>query len=143
MPRRALPMLVLLGWLIVPGNLHAEPREWDLARVTELADRLVTELAEGRKAAAKAPAQESVHQQRTRDAAVVRVEQVHRVALEYRRLLRPGVSRFETEGLFISLRDLASGVGEEAGDAVPRREPIGHWRNALHLISELGEYYEL
>lgn len=138
--RRAGFAAAVLALLTAP--IGAASAEWDGERATALSERLVEELEAGLDAAERAPEQTTVHQQRTRDAAVRHGREVLEAAAELRARLRSGAGRFETEGLY-------QGVDERMGrtiglgrDAVPRREPMEHWKAAERTLRELGAYYQ-
>ena len=120
----------------------AEPPEWDQARVTELARQLVAELDAALSAAAEAPAQETVRQQRQRDAAVLQVKRVRQDAARLYNDLRGGRGRYPTAPIFERALDRASDTFQIGGDAVTFKEPLAHWRAAGEIAREMARYYE-
>lgn len=142
MHRLLLALWVSLSALGFAAPLGAEPVEWDQPRVTALAADLLSELDAALAAAADSPEQESVRQQRQRDAAVGQVKRVRQHAEKLLSELRAGRGLYQTQPYFRVAHELASETFQIAGDAVPFEEPIRHWKAAGEIAQEMSRYYE-
>jgi hypothetical protein len=130
-----------LAVFLLPVSALAQALEWDQERVIELAEQLTQELAAASAAASEAPAQQTVMQQRSRDAAVRQIERVRSDADALLKKLRAGLGRDATATYFYLVLERAGEVIEIAGDAVPRKDPIAHWRAAGETAREMARYY--
>ncbi len=127
--------------LLPAGSPAGEAQAWDQQRVRELAVQLSEQLRAARAAAAEAPEQDTVLQQRSRDAVVARVTRMQAVADQLRTQLGAGWGREETRGSFESVRDQARQALDKAGDAVPRKKPFAHFTAARETVNQMAPFY--
>jgi len=109
--------------------------------VTHLAVQLEASLGEGLEFASKAALQETVLQQRTRDAAVREMEKAHRVAGEYVKRLQQGATRDSSEPFFNQLRGIVNQARVTARDASPGSGMSAVLARIDVLLREVGESY--
>lgn len=139
---RASRALVVAVGFALSAPAGAEPLAWDQARVTELAKQLVGELDAALAAASESPAQETVRQQRQRDAAIGQVRRVRQDAAKLFNDLRGGRGRYPTAPIFQRALERASETFQIGGDAVAFKEPVAHWEAAGEIARAMARYYE-
>jgi len=134
--RAAAPALVLLvsllgplpsAWSQAQTEATAEvpieaPADWDQRRAIALANQLEESMRRAIEAAETAHPQRTAMQQRTRDAALVRMKEAHRYSVEYAEKVRGGWSRDDSEPFFMQLRHTTRLARENARDAVAAPE---------------------
>jgi hypothetical protein len=119
-------LLLMVGPGLAAADGHGEmgapaegAPEWDPARVSVLANSMRDALATGLKAASEQPPQATAFQQRTRDAALSEMKQVHSQAEDYAKKIADGWSREQSRAWFDLLREGYASARTAAGDAIP------------------------
>ncbi len=133
--------LSVLVALLPTGAPAGEAQPWNPQSMHALSVQLSEQLRAVRTAAAQAPEQDTVLQQRSRDAVVARVTRMQAVADQLRTQLEAGWGREETRGSFESVRDQARQALDKAGDAVPRKEPFAHFSAARETVNQMAPFY--
>ena len=136
--------LALLGSMLLLATppSRAEGLDWDQDHVTELAVKLTEVFTDAKAAADDAPQQVTVLQQRTRDAAVARFEQVRDATEKLLRKLRSGAGRYATVAYFELVQARLREVRGIARDAVPRGETRELLTAADEILGQLSRYYQ-
>jgi hypothetical protein len=127
--------------VLISAPAPGEPLPWDQEAATQLALEITVELRELLVAAAAAPSQPSVMQQRKRDAAAFQVRHALMAAEELLSKLREGWDRDATEAYFQILRIEGEQVLETYGDAQRMKAPTAHWNAATAAARKLAGYY--
>jgi hypothetical protein len=141
MPNRALVCLAATVSIAFPLAVARAEAAWDQSAVTRLAAELHATLGEGLALSSQAPPQETAFQQRTRDAAVKRLQRAHEIAGEYAEKLRAGWSREDSGFFFNQLRASIADARETAGDAVPAARTARLLERIDELVREIGAHY--
>ena len=140
-PSRRAVALCSLVLLLVSAPAAGEPLPWDQEAATQLTLEITVELRALLAAAAAAPSQPSVLQQRKRDAAAFQVRHALMAAEELLSKLREGWDRDTTEAYFRVLRVEGKQVLEVYGDAQRMKAPSAHWEAATAAARKLAAYY--
>jgi hypothetical protein len=141
---RCLALLLLLS--TGPGPALAEPPApapvWDGSTATRLADELERVIGEAWDQAQHAPPQDTVLQQRKRDAAQGSILRTVKAAEAYSRMMRGGATREASEPYFRAIVDDFRAVRATADDVVPseRVEPLLDSMEAI--MEKLSRLYD-
>ena len=132
--------LLLLAALLAP--VSAPALEWDGEQVESLAVELVELTGRVLALAPRQLEQETVLQQRQRDAAVSQMRRAHELARTYLSRLRGDRDREATEPFFFQLREAVRAVRRVARDAVPSKQIEPLLRSIRMVTEQIAVYYE-
>ena len=132
--------LLLLAALLAPVSAPAV--EWDPEQVESLAVELVELTGRVLALAPRQLGQETVIQQRQRDAAVRQMERTHELARTYLDRLRGDPEPEATEPFFFQLREAVRAVRQVARDAVPSKQIEPLLRSIRMVTERIAVYYE-
>lgn len=115
---------------------------WDAAAVGQLATELEKTLQEAYARSLKAPPQQTVLQQRTRDAAQGAIRRARDLSADYARKLRAGYDRDASEPYFRAVANEVAYVWETAADAVPAETAKPLIERLQKILEELTAHYD-
>ena len=151
-PATLLPIALLLLLLAAPALARAEeptdPSDapaampvWDAARATQLAEELADVLQEARARAQNAPPQETVLQQRKRDAAQGSVRRATEAGAAYAKQMREGADRALSERYYRAVVVEIRSLRETADDVIPAADVQPLLDRMDAILDELGKMY--
>ena len=117
--------------------------DWDQAAVTSLANELELTLQVAEKQSMNAPPQQTVLQQRDRDAAQAVIHRAREASEVYARRMRSGWDREDSEAYFRAVLEEVGHIWETAGDAVPAESAKPLIDRLRSLTEELRVWYEV
>lgn len=132
----ALPVLVLAV------GLSAGAEGWDQQRAIELSSQLEETFDLVVQSAETAARQQTVMQQRTRDAALSEFKHVRDISRDYAAKIREGWGREDSEPFFSQLRQATRRAREIARDAVPVPKVAVLLERVDSLLLQLSKQYE-
>ena len=115
---------------------------WNQDAVTKLASELETTLAETYAERLKAPPQETVLQQRKRDAAQGIVRNARDLSRDYASRMRSGLDRNTSALYFRTVVDEVAYIWDTAGDAVPAEAAQPRIDRIQNILKELQAFYD-
>jgi hypothetical protein len=151
-PATLLPIALLLLLLAAPALARAEdPADpsaapaaqpaWNAARATQLAEELADVLQEARARAQNAPPQETVLQQRKRDAAQGSVRRATEAGAAYAKQMREGADRALSERYYRAVVLEIRSMWETADDVIPAADVQPLLDRMDEILDELGQLY--
>ena len=117
-------------------------RGWDDGAVTQLATDLEKTLQDGYKQSLKAPLQQTVLQQRRRDAAQGVIRRARDLSEDYARKMRAGWSREASEPSFRAVFEEVAHIWDTAGDAAPAESAKPLIDRLQKILEELRTRYD-
>ncbi len=115
---------------------------WDDAVVTKLATDLEQTLRDAYERSLKAPPQQTVLQQRKRDAAQGGIRRARDLSEDYARKMRAGWTREASEPFFLAVVDEVAQIWDTADDAVPAESVKPLVDRLQKIIDELRARYD-
>ncbi len=115
---------------------------WDQEVATKLATDLEQTLRDAYEKSLKAPPQQTVLQQRGRDAAQGVIRRARDLSADYARKMRAGWSRQASEPHFRAVMDEVAHIWETGGDAVPAESAKPLIDRLQKILDELQARYD-
>jgi hypothetical protein len=124
-----------------PADDPAAPPAWNDARATQLAQELAAVLEEARARGQNAPPQETVLQQRKRDAAQGSARRATEAGAAYAKQMREGADRALSERYFRAVVVEIRSLRATADDVIPAEDVEPLLDRMDEILDELGQMY--
>jgi len=136
--------LLLLLLASPPPALAEDPADdgaWDATKATQLAQELADVLEEARARAQNAPPQQTVLQQRKRDAAQGSIRRATEAGAAYAKQMRDGADRALSERYFRAVVDEVRSLRATADDVIPAADVQPLLNRMDEIMEELRQMY--
>lgn len=134
-------LLLLTSALPALADEPADDDTWNTAMATQLAQELADVLEEARARGEMAPPQETVLQQRMRDAAQGSIRRATEASAAYAKQMRDGADRALSERYFRAVVDEVRSLRATAGDAIPAANVQPLLNRMDEILEDLGRMY--